>query len=139
MIALEEFRLVTCPNCGQSVRESQRFCGTCGTDVQAALRAAAPASTAAEEESVPYAYTQPTGYGYESAPPAQAPLGNRMIVVVGALILAVCCAFACGLVLGFEIIPDLMGLGAPSVGPTPRPTGAPTPSSLLPIVRYLIG
>ena len=131
--------MVTCPNCGQSVREGQRFCGTCGTDVQAALRATAPVSSTTEDQSVPYAYTQPTtGYGYE-APPAETPLGGRMIIIAGALILAICCAFACGLVFGFEIIPDLLGMGAGGPPATPRPTSAPTPSSLLPIIYHMIG
>ncbi len=94
----------------------------------------APAGT---EPGAPYAYTQPTGYGgYENQPSSEPPANTRMILIVGALILAVCCAFACGLVFGFEIIPDILGLGG--AGPAPRPTGFPTPNSLLPVVRYLM-
>jgi hypothetical protein len=65
-----------------------------------------------------------------------------MIIIVGAVLLAVCCAFACGLLFGFEIIPDIaafMGLsGAGPAGPTPRPTFTPTPSSMLPIIHYVL-
>ena len=130
--------MITCPNCGQSVRESQRFCGTCGTDVQAALSAASPGRAAADEPGMPYAYSQPSGYGYENQLPPEQPRG-RMFVIAAALILAVCCAFACGLVFGFEIIPDLLGIGGAAPATTPRPGITPTPSSLLPILQYLIG
>lgn len=142
--------MVTCPNCGAAVRESQRFCGTCGTDVPAALAAAAPSSRATApmsgEQSSPYAYQSESGYGqsqvpYSSYDPSFAsppPAGGRMMIIAGAIILALCCAFACGLIFGFELIPDLLGMGASTPVP-PRPTSAPTPSSLLPVIRYFIG
>ncbi len=63
-----------------------------------------------------------------------------MIIIVGAVLLAVCCAFACGLLFGFEIIPDVaqfMGFGGPA-GPTPRPTFTPTPVSLLPMIHHFM-
>ncbi len=148
--------MVTCPSCGRPVPEGQKFCGSCGTDVQAALRAQ-PSAPPSEEQGSPYAYQQTGGYSqsggygqtggygyesqYESEPPPQ---GNRMIVIAGAIILAVCCAFACGLVFGFEIIPDVaqaLGFGGAAAGGTPVPTPrfTPTPSSLLPIIHYFIG
>ncbi len=133
--------MINCPYCGQPVLEGQRFCGSCGKDVQAAVRATPVANTAppTEEQSTPYAYPQPSGYGYEPLPPSQPPMAGRMIVIVGAVLLAVCCAFACGLLFGFELIPDIagaIGWGGPA-GPTPRPTSAPTPSSLLPLIHYV--
>jgi hypothetical protein len=57
-----------------------------------------------------------------------------MIIIIGVLILAACCAFACGILIGFEISPMLPGGAAPA--PTPRVS--PTPSSLLPIM-YALG
>ncbi len=133
--------MINCPYCGQPVLEGQRFCGSCGKDVQSALRASPVVNNppVGEEHSTPYAYSQPSGYGYEHQPPAEPPAAGRMIIIVGAVLLAVCCAFACGLLFGFEIIPDIgqfMGLGG-APGATPRPTFTPTPSSLLPIIHYL--
>ncbi len=160
--------MVTCPNCGRPVPEGQKFCGSCGAEVQTAQRSAAPS----EDQESPYAYPSSSGYGqsggygqpgsygqsstygqsagygqsggygnesqYESEPPAS----GRMIVIAGALILAVCCAFACGLVFGFEIIPDVaqaLGFGGTGATPVPTPRFTPTPSGLLPVIRYFIG
>ncbi len=134
--------MINCPYCGQPVQEGQRFCGSCGKDVQAAIHATPVANNPpSEEQSAPYAYSQPSGYGYEPFPQAQPPVAGRMIVIIGAVLLAVCCAFACGLLFGFEIIPDVagvVGLGG-AAGPTPRPTFTPTPSSLLPSIQYILG
>jgi hypothetical protein len=133
--------LITCPNCGNAVRETQQFCGNCGTDVHAALAAqAAPPIT---EQPSQYAYPQTPSYGYEypqqyPQQPAQPSPSGRIVVIAVIGIVALCCAFFCGLVFGFEIIPDLLGIGSvPAPAPTPRPS--PTPSSLLPIIHYLIG
>jgi hypothetical protein len=129
--------LVTCPNCGQPVRESQRYCGACGTDVHVSFAVATPASAPGDDQASPYAYAQPSGYGYETQP-AEPPAAGRMAIVVGILILSVCCAFACGLVFGFEIIPTMFGLGTVPAG---KPTPTPTPSSLnlLPtLVRFIV-
>jgi uncharacterized membrane protein YvbJ len=131
--------LITCPNCGNPVREGQQFCGSCGTDVQAALAAAAaaPAAPAAEEPAgTPYAYSQPptAGYGYDYQPPLKSSGGNSRLIIIGAaIILVACCMFACGLVFGFEIIPDILGVGAGAA--TPKAT--PTPVGLLHVVQYL--
>jgi len=129
--------LVTCPNCGNPVRESQQFCGNCGTDVHAALAAAANVAPGAEESTnAPYAYSQPSGYGYEYQPPAQ-PGRNRLVVIGVAVVLIACLMFCCGLVFGFEIIPDLLGIGGGAAVPKASPTA--TPVGLLPIFQYFIG
>ncbi len=129
--------MITCPNCGTAVRETQQFCGSCGTDVHAALAAASPTAPAAEEQAgTPYAYSQPTGYGYDYVPPVQAG-NNRLIILVVAVVLVGCCMFACGLVFGFELIPDLLGIGGGAAVPKVTPT--PTPASMLPILRLFIG
>lgn len=149
--------MVTCPNCGTSVRDGQRFCGNCGTDVQAASSAATP-PRASEAPDMPYAYSQPSGYGqqgggyapsggygqsssgydYENPPLGGGTPPGRMIIIAGALILAVCCAFACGLAFGFEIIPDILGLGGAAPTTPVRPTTFPTPSSFLPLLHWLM-
>lgn len=143
--------MITCPNCGSLVREGQRFCGTCGTDVSAGSTAGRSAEPAADEQSSPYAYQSQGGYGqstgsygagqstYGGYEPlgTRPPVGGRLLIIAGALMLAICFAFACGLIFGFELIPDLLGLGGASPVP-PRPTTAPIPSSLLPILNYVI-
>ena len=129
--------MITCPNCGNSVRETQQFCGNCGTDVHAALAAASSAAPAAEEQTgAPYAYSQPTGYGYDYVPPVQ-PGSNRMIILIVAVVLVGCCMFACGLVFGFEIIPDILGMGGGAA--VPKATPSPTPAGWLPIIHFFIG
>ena len=128
--------MVTCPNCGHSVADSQRFCGNCGTDVEAALAAAPHGGAIGEGQPAPYAYSQPSGYGYEYQPPPEPAPTGRYIIIGAVLIIALCCAFSCGLLFGFEIIPDLFG-GAAGATPVPKPS--PTPQSLLPIIHYFIG
>lgn len=131
--------MVICPNCGHSVADSQRFCGNCGADVQAALAHAAPRGTPiSDNEPAPYAYAQPM-YGQEYQPVESGPKTGRFILIGAIALIAMCCVFACGLALGFEIIPDLLGIGGAS-GVVPSPVKAtPTPQSLLPIVYWLIG
>lgn len=139
--------MITCPSCGQKVSEGQRFCGWCGTDVQAVPRppqVAAAAHSTEEQPDIQYAYNEPSGYGYDMPPMSEGQRTPRMVVLIVALLLAVACAFCCGLIFGFEIIPDILGLGsaAPAtkttpVPATPVPTGSPT--SLLFIAQYLIG
>lgn len=134
--------MINCPYCGHPVLEDQKFCGSCGKDIQAAVRPTPAASNppTGEAQSTPYAYPQPSGYGFEPLP-AEQPLAGRMIVIIGAVLLAVCCAFACGLLFGFEIIPDVAGIAGfgSSAGPTPRPTFTPTPVSLLPMIHHIFG
>ncbi len=127
--------MITCPNCGNPVREEQQFCGSCGTDVHAALAAAAP-PVAEEPAGTPYAYSQPStsGYGYDYQPPLQSSGGSRIIIIGVAIVLVACCMFACGLVFGFELIPDMLGLGGTAV-----PKATPTPVSLLQAIQYFIG
>jgi hypothetical protein len=126
--------LVNCPTCGHPVPDNQRFCGNCGSDVRAAAPAAPQGTPIGEEQSAPYAYSQPTGYGYEQQPIAEAPRpAGRIIIIVAVLILAACCAFACGLLIGFEASPMLFPATTP--GATPRVT--PTRESWLPILCVL--
>lgn len=115
--------------------------------MQTVSSAPPPAPRASEAPDMPYAYSQPSGgygqssglgyenpsYGGGGTPP------GRWIIIGGALLLAVCCAFACGLVFGFELIPDLLGMGGAAATTPVRPTIAPTPSSFLPLLHLLIG
>ena len=123
----------TCPNCGHVNPASQRFCGNCGTDVQAAAPHGTPIS---EQQSAPYAYSAPSAYGYDQPydEPSKKPM--RLILIGVVVVFALCCAFACGLLLGFEIIPTMLGVGAT---PKPTPKVTPTPQSMLMILQYLIG
>lgn len=127
--------MVNCPNCGHANESTQRFCGSCGTDIQAAL--ASRGTPVSNQQPSPYAYSQPAPYGYEPyTEPSRGPM--RLILVIGVILLVACCAFACGLLIGFELIPTLLGVsGTPVPKPTPRVT--PTPQSMLLIFNYLIG
>jgi len=129
--------LVTCPNCGHSVPSNQRFCGSCGADVHAAP--AARGAPISENQSAPYAYAQPSGLGFDQSYAEPARANIRLLIIGAVLILALCCAFACGLLLGFELIPDLLGIGGNAAVPKPTPKFTPTPQSLLPIIQYFIG
>jgi len=127
--------LVNCPNCDHPVPDNQRFCGNCGADVRAASPAATPGAPIGEGQSAPYAYSQPSGYGYEPQPAAEpARPAGRIIVIIAVLVLAACCAFMCGTLFGFELSPMLF----PSSTPAPTPRVSPTREGLLPII-YLLG
>ncbi len=129
--------MVICPNCGNHVADNQRFCGNCGADVHAALAHAAPRGTPiTENEPAPYAYSQPM-YGQEYQPVESGPKVGRLVLIGAIALIAMCCVFACGLAFGFDIIPDLLGIGG-AAAPAPG-KGTPTPQSLLPIVYWLIG
>ncbi|MEW5718007.1 MAG: zinc ribbon domain-containing protein [Chloroflexota bacterium] len=125
--------MVNCPNCHHPVPDNQRFCGNCGSDVSAAQAANPPGTPIGEGQAAPYAYAQPAGYGYEpqSTSDAPRPVAGRMIVMIAVLILAACCAFACGILIGFEASPIVFPSSTPA--PTPRPTR----ESLLPILSAL--
>ena len=126
--------MVNCPNCGHPVPDNQRFCGNCGSDVQPPP-VAPPGVSIGEGQTAPYAYSQPMGYGYEQQPAAEpARPAGRMVIVIAVLILAACCAFACGILFGFELSPMLF----PSSTPAPTPRVSPTREGLLPII-YLLG
>jgi uncharacterized membrane protein YvbJ len=128
--------LVTCPNCGNSVRESEQFCGNCGTDVHAALAAASHTPPIGEEHDTPYAYSQPTGYGYEYQPPE--PAGRSRLVIIGiAIIVVACCMCAAGFLVGLEASCYLPGNNCGIATPVLKPTV--TPASWLPIIQYFIG
>lgn len=128
--------MVNCPTCGHSVPSTQRFCGSCGTDVQAAI--AARGAPVSDQQQSPYAYSQPSGYDYEPyTEPSRGPA--RLLIVVAVLGLVACCALTCGLLLGFEVIPTLLGIGGGAAVPKPTPWVTPTPQSMLTIFYYLIG
>ncbi len=126
--------MVTCPNCGHQNPSSQRFCGSCGTDVQAP--AAPHGASIAESDAAQYAYTQPAGYGLDQSYAEPSRGNNRMVIIGAVLLLAICCAFACGLLIGFELIPDMLGIGS-AAAPKPTPRFTPTPQSLLLIFHFL--
>ena len=130
--------MVNCPNCGHTVPSSQRFCGNCGADVQAStVPQGVPVS---EQQPAPYAYSQPAGYGYDPYP-TQAPRSGapRLILIGAVVVMALCCALACGILLGFELIPDLLGIGGGAAVPKPTPRFTPTPQSMLFMLHYLLG
>ncbi len=130
--------MVNCPNCGHANPTNQRFCGSCGTDIQAAL--ASRGTPVSEQQQSPYAYSQPQTYGgYEAyaEPASRGPL--RLVIVIGILLLVACCAFACGILIGFELIPGLLGIGGGAATPRPTPRVTPTPQSMLMIFYYLLG
>jgi zinc-ribbon domain len=116
--------LITCPTCGRPVPEGQRFCGNCGTDVQAA------SSYRAAPTSAPP--SQPPGlganaYGYETGTYDYAQAGGRrpsttmlLLIVAAIVLLCSCCAFASGAAAMYWL------------GPVPTPAvPTPTPQSLL--------
>jgi hypothetical protein len=128
--------LINCPTCGHQVSDNLRFCGNCGAEVRAAAPATPPGTPIDDGQTAPYAYAPSTGYGYEQQPFTETPrpVANRMIIVIAVLLLAACCAFACGILIGFEASPILFPSNTP--GPTPRVT--PTREGLLLIWQFLI-
>ena len=114
--------MTNCPTCGTPVAEGQRFCGNCGTDVQAAsaYRAAAqtphpgPSSTPAAN---PFGY--PGTYDY-TTPAARRP--TRLVIALIIAGIAVLC-LCCGILLG--------AAGLYLAGPfNAAPTSTPTPVGL---------
>ena len=134
--------MVNCPNCGHTVPSSQRFCGNCGADAQAAPAAPQSASIA-EQQPAPYAYSQPSGYdGYDASYPAETPRSGapRLLLVVGLVVIALCCACFAGIVIG-DSLPDilkLIGIGAKTT-PLPKISPTATPQALLFMIRYWVG
>jgi uncharacterized membrane protein YvbJ len=119
--------LINCPNCGNPVREDAKFCGNCGVDVQAALAAAQQAASN-EPQPAQYAYPpqqQPSAFGGLSfrRDGERSPMAGR-ILIVAVIVIAVGCAFCCGLLFGFEILSPMF-----PPGPTPRPSATPTKES----------
>lgn len=107
-----------CPNCGQSVREGQKYCGACGANVEAARPQPASAPPGPQQE-FPYAYP-PSAYASEPAAPESPPPG-RILIVAAIGLVAVCCALAIGIVIGLELSCYLPGnsCGAPASKPPP--------------------
>ncbi len=119
-----------CPNCNSPITLGQRFCGVCSYDLQQSP-ATMPASAPMDDQASPYAYSQP-GYGYYDTGPIPQPGGGRTMMFAIVLVLAVCFAFGCGLVFGFEILPTLLGIPTRPLSPTPTPR----PSGWLEIFTY---
>ncbi len=116
--------MTNCPNCGSPISGGQRFCGVCSYDLQTAGAPTPAANAPFEDQSNPYAYSQPTNY-YDTQPlPEPGGGGGRTILVGVIFVLAICFSFACGVLIGFEV-PTLMGVpvSAPTRVPTPRPSG----------------
>lgn len=120
--------MINCPTCGQPVAENQRFCGNCGTDVQAAsgFHGPTPGGTGgtAGPAAQGAAYGYDTGaYDYQSAAP-QRPATMIWLIVAGVAVLCLCCGLAAGGFFGLAIGPGpIILFGAPSVTPTPTPEG----------------
>lgn len=129
--------MINCPTCGHPVPDHQRFCGNCGTDVKAAAPTPTPAPPAGvpigEGQAAPYAYSQPSGYGYEAQPlETSRPAAGRLIVVLVVLLFAACCSLLCGILIGIEFGPMVF----PSNPPAPR---TPTRESLWLVWHYVSG
>jgi hypothetical protein len=126
--------LINCPNCGTPVHEDAKFCGNCGIDIQAALAAqeqAMAAQAAAmyaqqqqQQQPQPIRQTYPlqtTNYGgYDFRQEEGSPMARRLLIV-GVLVVAVACAYCCGLM----TMAAFFEFATPS---TPKPT--PTKQSL---------
>jgi hypothetical protein len=118
--------LTTCPNCGRPVPENQRFCGNCGTDVQAAIayRAAsqnppgAPALSPAP--SSPYGY-EPGPYNYAPVTPRRFSPAMITVIVLGAATLCLCCGLLIGGFFAYWFFPTQSVTG-PATTPTPTPS-----------------
>ena len=101
--------MITCPNCGTPVRDDTKFCGNCGTDVQAALAEqeqamAAQAAAAYQQQAqvqpiqqYPLQTTNYGGYGYTRE--ERSPMQGRLLIAA-VLVVAVACAFLCGCLFG---------------------------------------
>lgn len=120
--------MINCPNCGSPVRDDAKFCGNCGIDVQAALAAqeqAMAAQAAATFQPPPpvqpiqQAYPlQTTNYGgYGFAREERSPMQGRLLIAA-VLVIAVACAFCCGVLFGLWIF-DFLPTAPPKITPTP--------------------
>ncbi len=115
---------MTCPTCGRPVAEGQRFCGNCGTDVQAASTLRPVQDEAATSQS---AGPGGAGYDYESsaddyAPPVPRSPSMPMIALIVAAVALIC--LCCGMIIG--------GLAAYWLFPVREvPAATPTPAALL--------
>jgi hypothetical protein len=129
--------LVTCPNCGNQVRDGIQFCNRCGTDIHAALAMNPRPVPVGEGQSAPYAYSQPTpNYGAFDSP-APAPSNRTNFLLIGCIaILAFCCAIGWGLVAIEAFLSFTSGSGAT---PAPTPRGFISPSDVQMFARLLIG
>ncbi|MBI3912622.1 MAG: hypothetical protein HY327_00280 [Chloroflexi bacterium] len=116
--------MTTCPNCGSPVTPGLRYCGVCSYDLQAAPASTVPASLPADDEASPYAYSQPYGY-FDTQPLPETRGGGRTVMIGIVFILAICLAFACGVLVGDQLpaLLKALGFGGAPPTPTPRPSG----------------
>ncbi len=115
--------MITCPTCGRPVPENQRFCGNCGTDVQAAIayRAASqnPPAPPAPSPSTGGVYSYDPG-SYIYAPVIQRRLSPTMValIVLGVGTLCLCCGLVFGGAFAYWFFPT-QSVAAPTPTPTP--------------------
>ncbi len=115
---------MNCPTCGRPVTEGQRFCGNCGTDVQAASSFRTVQNSAATSQPPP---PGSTSYDYDSTAddytvPATRTPSIAMIALIVAAVAIIC--LCCGIVLG--------GLVTYWLFPVREvPAATPTPATLL--------
>ncbi len=144
--------MTNCPTCGRSVAENQRFCGNCGTDVQAAIayRANVPnAPTAPRDEiptpvstSAPDANTSPyvntnlyanDARAYDLPAPVRRMPVASWVVIAGVALFCLCCGLVLGTIFGIEL-PDIF----PGIMPPPTvPTPAATPQTMIFVLQFL--
>ena len=117
--------MITCPTCGRPVPENQRFCGNCGTDVQAAMGFHAAAQNAANAPATPgapigaYGY-DPSSYEYAQTPPQRPASTIIWLIVAGVAVLCLCCGLVIGGVVSYVFFPTQ---SVPPPFPSPTPEG----------------
>jgi zinc ribbon protein len=118
--------LITCPTCGGPVSENQRFCGNCGTDVQAAMAYRASAQNPPSATPTPadpggvYGY-DPGAYDYTPAARQRPAAAMIWLIVAGVAVVCLCCGLVIGGVASYVFFPTQSA---------PPPTPAPTPEGL---------
>lgn len=122
----KEHYLVTCPTCGTSVPDDQRFCGNCGTDVHAAMAFRGTAQNSLGGTAAGSATGG--GYGYDTANYDYAPSGLQRpttamiwLIVAGVAVVCLCCGLVIGGVFSYLFFPTQSA---------PVPTEVPTPEGL---------
>ncbi len=110
---------MNCPTCGRPIPEGQRFCGNCGTDVQA-VGTYNPGSTPPPPPGSTDAAYDYEEQAYEYAPAEPRRVSIPLMWLLLAIVAIIC--LCCGLILG--------ALGMYWLGPTPpSPATNPPPST----------
>ncbi len=118
---MEEPALTTCPTCGRPVPESQRFCGNCGTDVQAASAyRAAQASPAGAQTPGGLPFLGFDQGGFDVAAVRRPSTLIIALIVAGVAIVCLCCGMVFGAAAMYWLGPV----------PSSEPVFQPTPESL---------